>query len=66
MRWILREVVGIFTHKELIEALHGHQSDSEADTQLRTAVIEAANAARQRQRQLDKRPEFDALLSLFS
>lgn len=62
----MREVVGIFTHKELIEALHGEFSDNSADLQLREAVIDSANAARQRQRQLDKRIEFAALHDVFS
>lgn len=72
----MREVVGIFTHKELLEALteaHDLQhdrasSDGEAeapdhasDDVLRDAVIASGNLARQRQRQLDKRIEFDVI-----
>ena len=61
----MREVVGIFTHKELLEALGGHPAGHD-DDELRDAVIEAANAAKQRQRQLDKLIEFAALRSVFS
>ena len=62
----MREIVGIFTHKELLEALSGARFDNDADQALREEVIEAANAARQRQRQLDKQIEFATLLSVFS
>ncbi len=61
----MREVVGIFTHKELLEALSGQAFDNEADNEIREQVIESANNARQRQRQLDKHIEFAALLSVF-
>ena len=49
----MREIVGIFLHGELLEGL-GERAAS-ADTALRDAVIEAANAARRRQKALDKR-----------
>jgi len=62
----MREVVGIFTHKELLEALHGDKFDNDADHILREQVIESANAARQKQRQLDKRMEFVALQIVFN
>lgn len=62
----MREIVGIFTHKELLEALSGGRFDNDADHELREQVIEAANAARQRQRKLDKQIEFTTLLSVFS
>jgi len=63
----MREIVGIFTHKELLESLGEHpHSDQAADSELRNAVIEAANNAKQRQRQLDKLIEFAALQSVFS
>jgi ribonuclease R len=61
----MREIVGIFTHKELLEALSGNAYENDADADLREAVIAAANQARQRQRQLDKRIEFAALSSVF-
>jgi len=62
----MREVVGIFTHKELLEAVGGHAYDKDIDTQLRDAVIEAANTSRQVQRKLEKTIEFAALFSVFS
>lgn len=61
----MREIVGIFTHKELLEALDGGKFDNEADDRLRDQVIDAANAARQKQRQLDKHIEFAALRDIF-
>lgn len=62
----MREVVGIFTHKELLEALSGRQFDNNADHELRERVIDAANSARQRQRKLDKNIEYAALLGVFA
>ncbi|MFK7856126.1 MAG: ribonuclease catalytic domain-containing protein [Granulosicoccus sp.] len=63
----MREIVGIFTHKELLESLGGHPiGNDEADGVLRDAVISSANSAKQRQRQLDKLIEFSALHSVFS
>lgn len=62
----MREVVGIFTHKELLEALNGSAYQNEHDQSLREQVIKSANAARQRQRQLDKAIEFAALFNVFS
>lgn len=62
----MREVVGIFTHKELLEALNGGKFDNDADHELRDRVIDAANASRQRQRQLDKHIEFAVLQAVFS
>ncbi|MFK7861985.1 MAG: ribonuclease catalytic domain-containing protein [Granulosicoccus sp.] len=61
----MREVVGIFTHKELLEALNGGKFDNEADDTLRDLVIDSANAARQKQRQLDKHIELATLRSVF-
>ncbi|MGQ7845637.1 RNB domain-containing ribonuclease [Granulosicoccus sp. 3-233] len=62
----MREVVGIFTHKELLEALGGHSYDKDVDTDLRDAVIESANHSRQVQRKLEKTIEFATLFSVFS
>lgn len=62
----MREVVGIFTHKELLEALGGSSYNNEHDSALREQIIESANAAKRRQRQLDKSVEFAALFSVFS
>ncbi len=51
----MREIVGIFTHKEALELLHleraAHAADDDA---LREAVIRAANRAKETQRQLTK------------
>lgn len=52
----MREIAGIFTHKELLELL-GMETparSSEADEALRERVIGSANRARQLQRTLDK------------
>lgn len=62
----MREVVGIFTHKELLESLSGKAYDNKHDEILREQVIEAANNARRKQRKLDKTIEFAALYSIFS
>ena len=63
----MREIVGIFTHKELLEALAMEPLEpSSNDEILRTQVISAANRARQIQRQLDKRIEFAVIQSVFS
>jgi len=62
----MREIVGIFTHKELLEALGGRAVENQIDEKLRDAVIESATQARQKQRQLDKKIEFAAISQLFS
>lgn len=67
----MREIVGIFTHKELLEALNGktgleNTDNNLSDEALRAQVIEAANSARQKQRKLDKTIELAALYSIFS
>jgi len=48
----MREIVGVFTHRELLAELEGR---GDHDPALRDAVIESANAARRRQKALDKR-----------
>ena len=61
----MREIVGIFTHKELLEALTMEPSEPASDDEtLRAQVISAANRARQTQRQLDKRIEFAVIQSV--
>lgn len=62
----MREVVGIFTHKELLEALGADATDNHVDEKLRDSVIEAATMARSKQRQLDKKIELAALQHEFS
>ncbi len=58
----MREIVGIFTHKELLEAL-GAEPPMQ-DNQLRDNIIEIANQSRQTQKQISKAIEFVALQSL--
>ncbi len=64
----MREVVGIFTHKELLEALGVNASAYPVDEQnvpdddaLREIIIDVANQSRQTQKQISKRVEFVAL-----
>lgn len=59
----MREIVGIFTHKELLEILklQPAQQTSEQDDELREAVIESANRAKQTQRKIEKRIEFQVI-----
>ncbi|MFO0748438.1 MAG: RNB domain-containing ribonuclease [Myxococcota bacterium] len=60
----MREMVGIFTHKEALEALAGVPGDP-ADLALRDAVIQKANAAKVLQKELTKAANqlvIDALL----
>ena len=65
----MREVVGVFVHKETWEKLHGAPPPPEApwhdDKRLRQKVIEASNRARQRQRQLDREANGLVLDQLF-
>jgi ribonuclease R len=58
----MREIVGIFTHKELLEAL-GDEPPMQ-DQQLRDQIIEIANQSRQTQKQINKAIEFEALQHL--
>ncbi len=67
----MREIVGIFTHKELLEAMGVSPSpyavntaNFENDNALREAVIEIANQSRQTQKQINKAVEFYALQSV--
>lgn len=70
----MREIVGIFTHKELLEALgvepSGYASDaSDAnsalnDHALREEIIAIANQSRKTQKQINKAVEFFALQSV--
>jgi len=55
----MREIVGVYTHKELLEVLGCEEPmDSTADAELRAQIIEAANTAKQRQKQIGKAIEF--------
>jgi ribonuclease R len=50
----MREVVGVFLHKELVELLSGvPQAASSVDEALRARVVEAGNEARTRQRRVN-------------
>ena len=61
----MREVVGIFTHKELLEVLGMEKPrDRDADEELRAQVIDSANSARRLQRTLDKEVGLLAIDSL--
>lgn len=58
----MREIVGIFTHKELLEALNQvPPQDAIKDAELRQQVIEAANHSKQQQKKLGKAIEFAAI-----
>ncbi len=51
----MREIVGIFTHKELLEAMGLEEPrDRDRDEQLRDAIIRSANEAKKTQKRLDK------------
>ena len=65
----MREVAGIFTHKELLEALQPGDQAADRDThhddeQLRAQVIAAANRAKQTQKRIDKAIGFEVIASL--
>ncbi len=67
----MREIVGIFTHKELLEALNltpsiiGKSTQSnEEDQALRERIIEVANTSRQTQKQISKAIQFLAIRSV--
>ncbi len=52
----MREIVGVFCHKELCELLDGKpatDAERRADEELRALVVEAANASKQTQRKLN-------------
>ncbi len=58
----MREIVGIYTHKELLEAFGVESAmDSDEDAAIREQVIEAANSAKQRQKQIGKAIEFQVI-----
>lgn len=61
----MREIAGIFTHKEALEKLAGVGANNAEDRRLRDAVIAAANAAKQTQSALQKAVHKLALDALF-
>jgi len=56
----MREIVGIYTHHELLEALQPDQP-ANINEALPEAIIDSANRSRQRQRQIEKRIEYEVL-----
>ncbi len=64
----MREIVGVFAHKEAWEKLEGHRVAPEGwddDERLREQVVAAANDARQTQRELDREVNRRVLDQLF-
>ena len=58
----MREIVGIFTHKELYEALEFDPlGDPEEDVRIRNSVIAMANTAKSTQRALEKAFQLEAI-----
>jgi len=67
----MREIVGIFTHKELLETMKCpvssyavNTTELQNDNTLREKIITVANHSRQTQKQINKRIEFIALQSV--
>jgi len=60
----MREIVGIFSHKELLESL-GEMPPGDDDEALREAVVSAGNSARQTQRTIEKEVHRYQLEQLF-
>lgn len=61
----MREVVGVYLHKEMFEALHGHSRPREADEALRQQVIEAANRAKMLQSTVSRAADQRVIDDLF-
>ncbi len=62
----MREIVGVFTHKEVLEALGARPQPDAADIALRDLVVTAGNRAKERQRSLTKAANRVVLDRLFS
>jgi ribonuclease R len=63
----MREIVGVFVHKETTELLDGHaESSDEEDVATRERVVESANRAREAQRQITNLANRVVLDRLFS
>ena len=61
----MREIVGVFTHKELLEAMGMAPARAvEDDETLRSRVISSANAAKARQKRLDKEVQLEVITRL--
>lgn len=50
----MREIVGIFTHKEALEIAVAHRLPSKADLALRAQVVTAGNEAKDKQKRIQK------------
>lgn len=61
----MREIVGIFTHKEAVELLEGRKGDGARDLMLREQVIESGNRSKALQRTIEKRAHKLVLDQLF-
>jgi len=61
----MREIVGIFTHKEAVELLEGKKLDLTRDLALRDRVIESGNRSKEIQRNIEKRAHKLVLDQLF-
>jgi ribonuclease R len=62
----MREIVGVFTHKEALEALGGEAGALAVDVELRDRVVEAGNRAKEVQRQITKQAHRMVLDRLFA
>ena len=62
----MREVVGVFLHKEMWEAVEGEEDPAARDEALREQVIEAANRSREIQRKLTAEADAVVIDDLFS
>lgn len=62
----MREVVGVFLHKEMFEGLHGQGRPRDADEALRQRVIEAANRAKMLQSSVSRAADRLVIDDLFA
>ncbi len=62
----MREIVGIFLHKEVFEQLRGEPSGPQDDEALREAVVERANEAKQLQKKITKEANLVVLDRVFA
>lgn len=62
----MREIAGIFTHKELLEALNLEQANrKQHDEQLQDTIVKAANASKRLQKELDHEFHLKAIETYF-
>jgi len=62
----MREIVGIFLHKEVFEQLTGQTSGPQDDAALREVVVERANEAKQLQKKITKEANLVVLDRVFA